>query len=224
MAGIITIYFLIVMAHVYYRHYLSNKIVYDVKQRITSKFLKSSNEKGNEKETLNMLTYGTRNFADMVVFAPNQIFLIILGAIFTFIGLNRAEDNVLWWGISYFAVVVIVCLTINYFLYQKDLLFQKKLVQQTKKENALINHRDLIIKKGLFFSWQKEYQPIVDETRKAANQSDFFYTSAFVVPSYFLIPLAQLIFLPFMNSDESFVALEMLLRLFDELKKMIERL
>jgi hypothetical protein len=113
---------------------------------------------------------------------------------------------------------------LNYFLYKKDLLFQKQLEKQTKKEDNLVNNHHLILKKGLFFAFQKEYKKVVNETRKIANKSDFFYTSSFVAPSYLFIPLAQFIFLPFMSSKESFIALEMLLKLFDELKKMIERL
>jgi hypothetical protein len=119
---------------------------------------------------------------------------------------------------------MLVCLVLDYLLYRKDLLFQKQLERQTKKENILINNRNLIIKKGLLFNFQKEYQPIVARTRKVANQNDFFYTAAFVVPSYLLIKLADLIFLPSMSSKKSFIALGMLLKLFDELKKMIERL
>ncbi|CAG8679667.1 21163_t:CDS:2, partial [Racocetra persica] len=131
------------MAHVYYRHYFANKIIYDVKRDIVHKILQIQ---GNyeEKEALNVLTYDLRNFADMVVFVPNQIFLLILSAIYTFIGLNKARDN--------------------------DLLFQKQLEKQTKKENALINNRNLIIKKGLFFTFRKEYQPIVAKTRKRLNE------------------------------------------------------
>jgi len=119
---------------------------------------------------------------------------------------------------------MLTCLVLDYFLYQKDLLFQKRLVKQTKKENDLINNRNLIIKKGLFSDFQKKYQSIVAKTRKIANQNDFIYTAAFVVPSYLLIKLADLIFLPSMSNQESFVALGMLLKLFEELKKMIERL
>ncbi|CAG8523262.1 25127_t:CDS:2 [Cetraspora pellucida] len=87
------------MAHVYYRHYFANKIIYDVKRDIVRKILQIQ---GNcsEKEALNVLTYDVRNFADMVIFVPNQIFLIILSAIFTFIGLNKARDNVL--GVNLF--------------------------------------------------------------------------------------------------------------------------
>jgi ABC-type bacteriocin/lantibiotic exporter with double-glycine peptidase domain len=94
MAGVIGVYFLIVMVHVYYRFYFANKIVYDVKRNIVRKILQIQ---GNwqEEEALNALTYEVRNFADMVVYVPNQIYIIMLSAIFTFIGLNKARDNVL---------------------------------------------------------------------------------------------------------------------------------
>jgi ABC-type bacteriocin/lantibiotic exporter with double-glycine peptidase domain len=223
MVGLIAVYFLIAMAHLYYRHYFANKIIYDIKRKLINKTLKISGNY-NEKAALNVLTYDTRHFADMVIFVPNQIFLIILSAIFTFISLGKAQDNVLLWGVGYFVLVILICLVLNYFLYKEDLLFQRQLESQTKKENNLINNRNLIIKKGLFFTFQKEYKKVVDKTRKVANKSDFFYTSSFSAPSYFFIPLAQFIFLPFMSSKESFIALEMLLKLFDELKKMIERL
>jgi ATP-binding cassette subfamily B multidrug efflux pump len=224
LAGIVVVYVLIVMAHVYYRHYFANQIIYDLKQNLVNKFLKL-NQNGTPKEALNVLTYDTRSFADLVIFVPNQIFLIILSAIFTFIGLSKAQNNfVLLAGISYFTLIILICLGLNYLLYKKDLLFKERLEKQSKKENDLVNNRDLIIKKNLFFPFQKEYKQTVSQTRKVANQGDFFYTSSFVLPSYFFIPLAQLIFLPFMKGGESFVALEMLLKLFDELKKMIERL
>jgi ABC-type siderophore export system fused ATPase/permease subunit len=113
---------------------------------------------------------------------------------------------------------------LNYLLYKKDLLFQKKLEKQTKKENILVNNRNLIIKKNGFYSFQDKYKPIVKETCQVASQSDFLYTLAWATPSYSLIPLAQIIFLPFAKSEASFVASDMLLKLFDELKKMIERL
>ncbi|CAG8722013.1 17787_t:CDS:2, partial [Racocetra fulgida] len=154
MGGVIVVYFLIVTAHVYYRHYFANKIIYDVKRDIVRKILQIQ---GNcsEKEALNVLTYDVRNFADMVIFVPNQIFLIILSAIFTFIGLNKARDNVLGWGSAYSLLIALTCLVLDYLLYQKDLLFQKQLEKQTKKENVLINNQrndiqnNLIIKEPI---------------------------------------------------------------------------
>ena len=94
MGGIIVIYFLVVVAHVYYRHYFANKIIYDVKRDIVRKILQIQGDH-EERKTLNVLTYDVRNFADMVVFVPNQIFIITLTAVFTFIGLDKARDNVL---------------------------------------------------------------------------------------------------------------------------------
>src|SRR4051812_8012410 len=222
MSGIIIIYCLVVVVHVYYRFYFTNKIIYDIKQKVVNKLLKLQGGY-NQKKVLNTLTYDVRNFVDMVTFVPNQIFLIIFSAIFTFFGLKTAKDNtILFLGIGYFVLTVMICLILNYFLYQKDLLFQKKLEKQTKKENFLVNNRNLIIKKGDFFSFQKEYKPIVGETCRVANQSDFLYSLAWVIPSYSIIPLAQIIFLPFAKNEASFVASDMLIKLFDELKKMIE--
>lgn len=224
MSSIIIVYCLVVVVHVYYRFYFTNKIIYDIKQRVVNKLLKLQGGY-NQKKVLNTLTYDVRNFVDMVTFVPNQIFLIIFSAIFTFVGLKTAKDNtILFLGIGYFILTVMICLILNYFLYQKDLLFQKKLEKQTKKENFLVNNRNLIIKKGGFFSFQKEYKPIVGETCRVANQSDFLYSLAWVIPSYSIIPLAQIIFLPFAKNEASFVASDMLIKLFDELKKMIERL
>src|SRR5690349_10432343 len=131
MVGIIIIYCLVVTVHVYYRFYFSNKIIYDIKQRVVNKFLKLQGNY-NEKKVINTLTYDTRNFVDMVIFVPNQIFLIVISAIFTFIGLKMANfDNaVLLLGIGYFILTTMICLVLNYFLYRKDLLFQKKLERQ----------------------------------------------------------------------------------------------
>jgi hypothetical protein len=94
MVGFIIVYFLIVMPHVYYRLYFANKIIYDVKRELAKKTLKISRNY-DEKKAFNVLIHDTRRFADMVIFVPNQIYLIILSATFTFVGLGKTQDNIL---------------------------------------------------------------------------------------------------------------------------------
>src|SRR6266511_2592368 len=106
----------------------------------------------------------------------------------------------------------------------KNLLFQKQLVKKTKKENFLVNQRDLIIKKNLINDSQKDYENILNKANLLANKEDFTYTLSFVVPSYSLIKYSKFFFFPFIRDKKSFVAFNVLTELFDASKKMIERL
>jgi hypothetical protein len=83
MALIVIVYCVAVFTHVYFGFWLNNQIIREVKQKLVSKTLKI---KGlvNEKQTLNNLIYDSRIFADWVVYAPNQIYYIILETIVAF--------------------------------------------------------------------------------------------------------------------------------------------
>lgn len=121
-------------------------------------------------------------------------------------------------------MIIILTLAFNFFLYLKDLLFQKQLVKQAKQENLLINQRDLIIKKNLVNNYSAEYKDILNKTKSLADKEDFMNTLAFVVPSYSLIKYSRFFFFPFITDEKSFVAFSVLTELFDASKKMIERL
>ncbi|MCE8163286.1 MAG: ABC transporter ATP-binding protein/permease [Candidatus Moeniiplasma glomeromycotorum] len=232
MAILTILYCLIVVIHVYYAYHLANKIIRVVKKRTLTKFFQLR-QNYPQKEALNIITNDTRTFSDYVLYVPNQLYYMALEIIFAFVGLflslkkkgtTQTKGSVLWLGIIYLLMVIILTLVFNFFLYLKDLLFQKQLTKQTKQENLIINQRDLIIKKNLISSASQEYKNILTKTKSLANQEDFVYTLAFVVPSYSLIKYSKFFFFPFITDKKSFVAFNVLTELFEAGKKMIERL
>lgn len=223
MALIVVVYCAVVFAHVYFGFWLNNKIIREVKKKIASKALKMKGSI-NEKRTLNNLIYDSRVFADWVVYAPNQIYYIILETIVAFWLISGSPSNVIWWALGYFLLTLAICGLFNFLLYKKDLLFQKQLEKQTNQENKLVKYRNLIIKKNLGENYSKSYDQTLKNTQRIANEEDLLYTSAFVVPSYSLIKYSKYFFLPFVSSSDDFVAFTMFTDLLDAMKKMIERL
>jgi len=230
MAVITLLYCVVVVIHVYYAFLLSNRIILDVKKKTLAKFFQLRHNY-SEKEVLNIIANDTRTFSNYVLHVPNQLYYMALEIVFAFWGLHyalknkeTAEGSVLWLGIIYLLVIIILTLAFNFFLYLKDLLFQKQLVKQAKQENLLINQRDLIIKKSLVNNYSAEYKDILNKTKSLADKEDFMNTLAFVVPSYSLIKYSRFFFFPFITDEKSFVAFSVLTELFDASKKMIERL
>jgi ABC-type multidrug transport system fused ATPase/permease subunit len=232
MAIITFLYCLVVVAHVYFAYWLNNKIVRDTKKKILSKFFQLRHSH-SEKEALSLIINDTRIFADYVLFAPNQLYYMTLETIFAFVGVyfaskykykGAAGGKALWLGIIYLLVVIILSLTLNFFFYFKDLLFQKQLAKQTKQENWLINQRDLVIKKNLVNPSTQAYQETLNHSKILADQEDFAFTLAYVVPSYSLIKYSKFFFFPFIDDKKTFIAFNVLTELFDAAKKMIERL
>jgi len=225
MAIIVLIYCSIVIYHVYYSIYLENKIVGVVKKKIVSKILalKGAYDK---KQILNNLTHDAITFTKNVIHVPNQIFYMILDTIGTFLMMQISDigTEVLWLGAAYLIAIFLISSFFNFFLYKKDLILQKKLELQIHQEDILVNNRDLIIKKGLSKNFTNQYNKFLQNTRQSANKKDWFFTLAYVVPSYSLIKYANFFFYPFINSPAGWTAFSMLANLFDALKKMLERL
>src|SRR5436190_1352431 len=89
MLAVVIVACLIVVAHVFYAYYFSNKVAVATKKRLTDKLfsLKSSHYK---KETLTVLTNNVRTFSYLSIFVPNQIYYALLDTIMTFIAVYQA--------------------------------------------------------------------------------------------------------------------------------------
>lgn len=219
----IVVYCLIVIEHIYFGFWFANKISRWVKKRVVKKFFQYQ-DTYDRGQTLNHLGQDTKNFAEIVVYIPNQIFYMLMGTVFTLVRLKKAGGVVLFGGIGFFLLVSAICLVLNYFLYKRDLLMQKATAKQLKIEDILVNNRDLIIKKNLANEYQKNYRERTNKTYRFVADKDWMTTLAFGVPSYSLITLSDVVFLPFLKNSESFIAIGMVSKLFGQLKKMIDRL
>src|SRR5436305_14027299 len=82
----------LVVAHVYYAYYFSNKIAVNVKKKLTHKLFTLQNPQ-NRKETLTILTHNSRTFSYLSIFVPNQVYYAILDTIMTFIAVKEAGDK-----------------------------------------------------------------------------------------------------------------------------------
>jgi len=224
-AIIVLIYCIIVISHVYFCIYVENRVVGDVKKTLVTKILhlKGSYDK---KQTLNNLTSDVRTFVKNVIHVPNQIFYMVLDTAGTFwmMKVSKVGMKVLWLGSGYLLLILLISIFFNFLLYRNDLVLQRKIEMQIHQEDILINNRDLIIKKGLDKNFTTKYKQILETVRQSANKKDWFFTLAYVVPSYSLIKYANFFFYPFINNPAGWTAFNMLANLFDALKKMIERL
>ena len=156
---------------------MANKISRFLKGWISRKLfqLKSYNSK---EQILTNLDGDEKTFTHKVVHYPNQIYYVLLTAFLIFTGLIiKAKDKsikpeILLYGFIGFVLVAVICLALNYFVYRQDLSLQKKNEQLKKKEEDLVNHRDLIIKKNLTISYQNSYQQTVNKTYSVADKRD----------------------------------------------------
>jgi len=155
---------------------LANKISRFLKGKISRKLFQLKSY--NKEQILTNLDGDEKTFTHKVVHYPNQIYYLLLTAFLIFTGLGIKAKNedikpeILLYGLLGFILVAVVCLTLNYFVYQQDLALQKKNEQLKKKEDILVNQRDLIIKKNLTTSYQENYQQAVNKTYSVADKRD----------------------------------------------------
>ncbi|CAG8730738.1 10469_t:CDS:2, partial [Racocetra persica] len=105
--------------------------------------------------------------------------------------------------------------------------FQKPLEKETEKEEFLVNHRDLIIKKSLTAEYEKNYARSLEKSHTAENKRDWIFTLSFVVPSYSLPKFAPFFLFLFVKNNPSkpvFDTANSLIELTNDTKKMAERL
>jgi len=81
----ITIYCLIVIAHVYYAFYLANKISRFLKGKISRKLFQLKSY--NKEKILTNLDGDEKTFTRTVVHYPNQLYYLLLTIFLTFAGL-----------------------------------------------------------------------------------------------------------------------------------------
>ncbi|CAG8585327.1 15743_t:CDS:2, partial [Cetraspora pellucida] len=108
-----------------------------------------------------------------------------------------------------------------------DLEFQKPLEKETEKEEFLVNHRDLIIKKSLVAEYEKNYARSLEKSHTAENKRDWIFTLSYVVPSYSLPKFAPFFLFLFVKNNPSkpvFNTANSLIELANDTKKMAERL
>ena len=71
--------------------------------------------------------------------------------------------------------LILILATVLFFirsLYKKDLKLRKLLEEEVKKEDIIVNNRDLIIKKGKVVSLQAKYKKTVNQNTNFTNKRD----------------------------------------------------
>lgn len=219
---------LIVLAHVYYSYYFTNKVAVMVKKKLARKlFFLRDNHKG--KKSLAILTHNPRTFSYLILFVPNQIFYMLFDTLLLFTKIReeakKAGDySLMWTGIIFWFSILAGFAFLQYLVYKNDQPFQKSLKKETERENFLVNNRDLIIKKNFTLSSLISYRRYLNKSRRAANRRDFSYTLSYVVPSYSLVRMASLFLVPFATSNKEKEIVLNLVELCADTKKMAERL
>ncbi|CFW92755.1 putative Xenobiotic-transporting ATPase [endosymbiont DhMRE of Dentiscutata heterogama] len=226
----IIIYCAIVVAHVYYGYYFANKITTATKKKTIRKLFRLQNLQA-KKKSLSVLTHNIRTFASLVVYVPNQLYYWLLGVSLTFYSAFKYREEVggamIWLGVGFFLLCTAIIIIFQYLHYKKDLEFQKPLEKETEKEEFLVNHRDLIIKKSLTAEYEKNYARSLEKSHTAENKRDWIFTLSFVVPSYSLPKFAPFFLFLFVKNNPSkpvFNTANSLIGLADDTKKMAERL
>ncbi|CAI2178344.1 18141_t:CDS:2, partial [Funneliformis geosporum] len=155
----------------------------------------------DRKKALALFNHDARLFGYNLVFFPNQIYYVILSSGLGFYFVSKAGGSL------------------------KDSKLRQISEAEIKKEDTIINSRDLIIKKGLVTSFQKQYESSVNQTISFTNKRDLTYTLYWVVPSFSLITYADFIFLPLVlgKGKEALTAMKMFGKVFGGGKKSIER-
>ncbi|WNE40506.1 MAG: Vitamin B12 import ATP-binding protein BtuD [Mycoplasmataceae bacterium] len=231
MTAFVIIYFLAVIAHVYYSSYFTNKISRFLKKKISQKlfFLNTY----NEEKILANLDNDEKNFTSMSVHYPSQIYYFLLTGFLTFTGLwiSKKEgiitNDILLYGAFGLIIVVFLCLILNYFVYKKDLFLQKEVEKIKKEENILVNNRNLIIKKSLAENYQNKYGKMVNKNYDLKDKKDWNFTLALVIPGFLIIPFIEYILLPlisFKSGRFDYTSLIILGKFYGHEKKMIDRL
>ncbi len=99
MLAIVVIGCLMVIAHVFYAYYFANKIATATKKKLAHKLFALQNTH-DRKKTLAVLTHNSRVFAYWSIFAPNQIYYMLLDTLMTFLAVREAakkgEPALMW--------------------------------------------------------------------------------------------------------------------------------
>lgn len=220
MLAFIAIYCLIVIAHVYYSYYFPNKVIVATKKKIVKKIF-SLQKLSDQKRATALLVSNTRRFAYLAIFTPNQLYYAFLGSLLTFYYLKKAK-SLLWLGLGFFCLTLLISIILQYFFFKRELAFQKPLERENKKDNFLVDNRDLILKKNLVSSSLHDYGKLLNSTQRLANKRDSAFTLSWVIPSYGLGQIGGFIFLPFASQD--LVAYQRIVKLSESTKKFTERL
>jgi ABC-type multidrug transport system fused ATPase/permease subunit len=224
MAGMIILYCLVVIAHVFYAYWLGNKITRQVKKSLMKKLFQLEGAH-DRKKILTLFNHDAKLFGYNLIFFPNQIYYVILSSGLGFYFASKAGGSLIWWGTAYLILILAAVLFFVWFLYKKDLKLRKLSEEEVKKEDVIVNNRDLIIKKGKVISFQTKYEKTVNRNTNFANKRDWTYTLYWVVPSFSLITYADFIFLPLVlgKGKEALTAMKMFGKVFSGGKKSIER-
>jgi ABC-type multidrug transport system fused ATPase/permease subunit len=224
MAGMVICYCLIVIAHVFYSYWLGNKITQRVKKDLMKKLFRLEGVH-DRKKALALFNHDARLFGYNLVFFPNQIYYVILSSGLGFYFVSKAGGSLVWWGTVYLLSIITTVLLFSWFLYKRDFKLRQISEGEIKKEDVIINNRDLIIKKGIVEPFQEKYQKSVDRTISFTNKRDWTYTLYWVVPAFSLITYSDFIFLPLVlgKGKDALTALKMFGKVFSGGKKSIER-
>lgn len=224
MAGMVIFYCLAVIAHVFYSYWLGNKITQQVKKDLMKKLFRLEGTY-DRKKALTLFSRDSQLFGYNLVFFPNQIYYVILSSGLGFYFASKAGGSLVWWGTAYLLSIIAIVLLSAWFLYKKDSKLRRISEEEIKKEDIIINNRDLIIKKGMVEPFQEKYQKSVNQTINFTNKRDWIYTLYWVVPSFSLITYADFIFLPLVlgKGESALTAMKMFSKVFSGGKKSIER-
>jgi ABC-type bacteriocin/lantibiotic exporter with double-glycine peptidase domain len=224
MAGMVICYCLIVIVHVFYSYWLGNKITQQVKKDLMKKLFRLEGIH-DRKKALALFNHDARLFGYNLIFFPNQIYYVILSSGLGFYFASKAGGSLVWWGTAYLLSIITVVLLFSWFLYKKDSKLRQISEEEIKKEDIIINNRDLIIKKGMVEPFQEKYQKSVNQTISFTNKRDWTYTLYWVVPAFSLITYSDFIFLPLVlgKGENALTALKMFGKVFSGGKKSIER-
>jgi hypothetical protein len=95
MAGMVILYCLIVMAHVFYSYWFTNKITHQVKSDLMKKLFKLKGVQ-DRKKALALFNHDTKSFCHNSIFIPNQVYYVILSSGLGFYFARKAGGNVVW--------------------------------------------------------------------------------------------------------------------------------
>ena len=155
---------------------MANKISRFLKAKLSRKLFQLKSY--NKEKILTNLDSDEKTFTYRIVHYPNQIYYLLLTAFLIFTGLGikarneKIESGIILCGLIGFALVAVICLALNYFVYRQDLALQKENEKLKKQEITLVNHRDLIIKKNLTTFYQDNYRQTVNKAYLAADKRD----------------------------------------------------
>lgn len=222
---LILIYSFIVFFHVLFSFYLRNKIMIYLKRIVANKLFRLR-DCDDKKRISSLLTYNVRVFSESIFHIPNQIYYVVVSIILNMFSLVKVSQI----GLSilafiYFNLLLITCIVLQRLFYTKEILFQDSLENEMKNELFLIENRDLIIKKGLIFSFLSSYNSLLLKTFYNSNKRDIVQSLSFVFPSFCLIKIFFPLSYFFVNEFDSNVAysIQNLVDFFNNFKKIIER-